>query len=321
MKNHKVIITLVVALITAFIFVPQTWSAQSGTDWTVPGDFPTIQAAINSASVIDGDIINVGPGSFTGAIVTKDIEIKGIGGAVINAGIVPPIPNAFPGTVGFWIETSGTGATISHFHFDETVGFPVYGWITDDITVNHNTMINSFQGVSNFAGNRWEIHHNEIIDLQTGCTLQCAGGIGIWLVGYQAATGLVEDNIVSHNTINGTVHLSADTTGGFNAAGISIQAIGPGGLITLNRVSKNKVGLTSDNPAIVDVSGIDLSESGASGVIFDNNIGFNDLREMVSGIGQINLSTAALDNPINRISRNLGNNRGHGLHPSGFVGN
>lgn len=49
-------------------------------------------------------------------------------------------------------------------------------------------------------------------------------------------------------------------------------------------------------------------------VVFDNAIGFNDLRGTVT---QIALTPDNLDES-NAISRNLGNNRGHGLHPSVF---
>jgi hypothetical protein len=49
-------------------------------------------------------------------------------------------------------------------------------------------------------------------------------------------------------------------------------------------------------------------------VIFDNAIGFNDFRGMEL---QIYLTPEDLGN-YNDISRNLGDNRGHGLHPSVF---
>jgi hypothetical protein len=54
--------------------------------WNVPGDFATIQEAIDDAGVLDGDTILVGKGNHAGALVTKAVEIKGQGGAVINDG-------------------------------------------------------------------------------------------------------------------------------------------------------------------------------------------------------------------------------------------
>ncbi len=49
-------------------------------------------------------------------------------------------------------------------------------------------------------------------------------------------------------------------------------------------------------------------------VIFDNAIGFNDFRGTDS---QIALTPTDLENR-NTISRNLGDNRGQGAHPSTF---
>ena len=49
-------------------------------------------------------------------------------------------------------------------------------------------------------------------------------------------------------------------------------------------------------------------------VLFGNAIGFNDFRDTTS---QIALTPEDLEN-YNTISRNLGDNRGHGLHPSVF---
>jgi hypothetical protein len=52
----------------------------------------------------------------------------------------------------------------------------------------------------------------------------------------------------------------------------------------------------------------------ATHVIHDNAIGFNDFRGTAL---QIALSPETLGD-LNDISRNLGENRGHGLHPSAF---
>lgn len=57
------------------------------------------------------------------------------------------------------------------------------------------------------------------------------------------------DNVVSHNRISGTVHVSAGDCGGYSATGIVIYADfrwgAPGALhIAHNRVVKNHVALT-----------------------------------------------------------------------------
>ena len=88
--------------------------------------------------------------------------------------------------------------------------------------------------------------------------------------------------------------------------------------ISNNRVVKNKVSLVSDDPTLIDVVAIELTDTrddpGLEPVIFGNAIGFNDLRGTEI---QIVLTPDELDE-VNDISRNFGNNRGHGLYPSIF---
>ena len=90
--------------------------------------------------------------------------------------------------------------------------------------------------------------------------------------------------------------------------------------LAYNRVVKNKVTLLSDTPGTVDVVAIELTDTrddvtaSPYPVIYNNALGFNDLRGTAL---QIALTPLDLENH-NNISRNLGENRGHGLHPSVF---
>jgi len=286
-------------------------------DWSVPRDFATIQAAINSPSVAEGDRILVGPGSFAGALVTKSLHIQGVGRAVIATGPLHPA-----GLVqGFRLFDGSDGTTISHLRFE--VDLPVINATShqvDNVTVTQNTLVSPVQGISNWLGSGWEITQNEIVDLRT----RCGGGIAILVGDY--AGGVVSDNIVSHNRITGTVRVSAGDCGGYNATGIVIYAdyrFGRLGStqIAFNRVVKNHIALTSDTPSVVDVVAVELTEAGdpdpLTHVIHDNAVGFNDLRGTTL---QLALTPVDLDAPTNDISRNLGENRGHGLHPAAFVG-
>ena len=135
--------------------------------------------------------------------------------------------------------------------------------------------------------------------------------------------GTVQDNVVSHNKISGTLHVASNDGGGYNGTGIVLYADfrwGRAGAeaIKENRVVKNKISLVSDTPNVVDVVAIELTDTknttAATSVVLDNAIGFNDLRGTEL---QIALTPADLDE-VNDISRNLGDNRGHGLHPSVF---
>lgn len=90
-------------------------------------------------------------------------------------------------------------------------------------------------------------------------------------------------------------------------------------MIAYNRVVKNKVSLVSDNPDVVAVVAFELTdtrdnENECCEVIYDNAIGFNDFRGTEI---QIALTPETLQG-CNDISRNFGDNRGHGSHPSVF---
>jgi len=86
-------------------------------------------------------------------------------------------------------------------------------------------------------------------------------------VGLEGQGGVVTDNLVSHNQISGTLHVSPTDCGGYSGTGIVVYAdyrFGRSGAsqISYNRIVKNSVSLVSDTPAVVDVIGIELTEAG-----------------------------------------------------------
>jgi len=290
--------------------IPGTASAVT---WNVPGDFATIMEAL--AGVSPGDVILVGPGTHAGAEVTKAVEIKGEDGARITSGPMHPAGLS----QGFRMMAGSDGATISHLTFEVDLGV-MNGDAVNDITVTHCTFTNTIQAVSNWRGCGWQITHNVINDLRT----RSGGGIGILVADY--AGGTVQDNVVAHNKISGTLHVDPNDCGGYSGTGIVIYAdfrwnrLGSQSL-AYNRVLKNKVSLVSDTPAVVPVCAFELTDTRNDvnadpyPVVLDNAIGFNDFRGTVD---QILLTPVDLENH-NTISRNLGENRGHGLHPSVFL--
>jgi hypothetical protein len=293
------------------IFLMMVTSAMAA-EWTVPGNFDTIQAAINSGSVQNGDKIIVGPGDHAGALVTKAVEIKGEDGATITSG-----PAHGSGLImGFRMLAGSDGGSINHLRFTADLAV-MNGAAVNDVSVSHCTFVNSIQAVTNWRGNNWQITHNDITDLRT----RNGGGIGILVGDYTGRT--VEDNVVAHNKITGALHVASDDGGGYNGSGIVLYADyrwGAAGsqAITYNQVIKNKVCITSDNPGVVDIAACELTDTRndpAQKVIFSNKVMFNDWREMAS---QIVLTPITLDS-CNAISRNLGENRGHGLHPKAFM--
>ena len=197
--------------------------------------------------VSDGDTIRVSSGNHAGALVTKSVEIKGEDGAVIDSGPMHPAGLS----QGFRLLAGSDGAVISHLTF--TVDLAIMnGDAVNDVGVYHCTFTNTIQAVSNWRGGGWVISHNKIVDLRT----RNGGGIGIMIADYSG--GEAKDNVVSHNTITGTLHVWENDGGGYNGSGIVIYADfrwGRAGAEEMsgNRIIKNKVSLVSDNAPIVDV--------------------------------------------------------------------
>ena len=271
--------------------------------WRVPGDFPTIQAAISSSAVVDGDVLRVMPGRRAGATVTKALAIRAQGRVTIVSG---PFVNTL-GDAGFLFpgDGAGSGATIDGFRF-EGLAFPVFSRGADDVSVTHNTMLKPNQGVTSWAngtwGRGWDIAHNAILDLRT----DCGGGIGILIGDY--AGGTVSGNLIAHNEVRGRVRVPSSDCGGYGAPGVVLFADwrypgDTGATITGNRVVKNRVFLSSTHPELVPVSGVQLADtSGVATGITGNEVVYNDLRGTSV---PVDLAPAGLDNPVNRIEKNL----------------
>ena len=273
------------------------------TEWRVPGRFPTLQAAIDSSLVKDGDVLRVLPGRRTGATVTKAVVLRALGCVTIVDG---PAVNDL-GKAGFLFPGggAGSGATVDGFTF-EGVAFPVFSRGANDVSVTHNTMHRPLQGVSNWAngtwGRGWDITHNTILDLRTSC----AGGIGILIGDYKG--GAVTGNVIAHNEVRGRVRVPSDDCGGYDAPGIVLFADwrydGDGARISGNRVTKNRVSLSSSRPALVPVAGVELSDTRDVETELDikrNAVVYNDLRGLAVPVALTpdELST------VNRIEKNL----------------
>ena len=293
----------------------------SAATWNVPGDYPTIQAAIDDPTVLAGDQIVVDGGTHAGATVTKPVHIKGVDGATITSGpffVNHPLGGELNYGFVFPADHSGDGTTIEHLAFDG-VEFPVFSRGTDGVTVSHTTMQGPVQGVTSYAGSGWTIEHNEIVDLVS----ICGGGIGVIVGDNSAAAAGVRDNVIAHNDVHGTLHVHPGDCGGYDGTGIVLYADFRSGrpgaeAIADNHVIKNKVALTSDTPSVVDVIAFEMTDTRDDDlldpVVFDNAIGFNDFRGTANQIG---LTPAGLE-LVNEISRNQGENRGGGSHPSAF---
>jgi len=299
--------------------------------WEVPGDFATIQDAIDSDDVLGGDTILVGRGDHAGATVTKAVEIKGNGGAVINEG--PALSTYTTGFIFPWTTHGvGNGAIISHLSFEE-LDLPIYSRYTDDVTIDHCTFTSPNQAITNWNGNGWDISHNVINGLRT----MNGGGIGIFVGTRDTTASTANNNLIAHNKITGEVvvpqyeidqYEAQGEDAGYSVPGITLMSDRrydkPAGTISGNRILKNKIAITSNHPRNHPAVGIGLSDLGLLldpivADLLDNKVGFNDVRGMLEEATPISLypdSDVIDDNNI--ISRNLGDdipNRGHGVHP------
>jgi hypothetical protein len=273
----------------------------------VPSTHATIQEAVDDDSCNE---IRVSSGEWAGALVNRQVDIMGTGNAVINGG-----PAHGSGLIqGFRFLEGSDGSSISHLIFTGTDLSIMNGGAVDGVTIEHNTFNNSVQAVSNWIGADWVISKNTITDLRT----LCGGGIGIF-VGDYTGNNKTSGNVISHNTISGTLHVSDGDCGGYNGSGIVLYSDfrweSPGGDIFDNSVVHNRISLQSDTPGTVDVVAFEMTDTrddeSLGPALYDNAIGFNDFRGTTI---QIELTPDNLD-AFNDISRNLGDNRGHGLHP------
>jgi hypothetical protein len=289
--NRKLIILVILFSLSFFLLASGVYAAK----WKVPGDFPTIQAAIDSPLVMDGDVIVVRPGTYYGATVTKAVKIRAKGYVVINDG---PNSHSFL-RAGFLLpdDYSGSGASIIGFRFlgaqqsgytdDGKLDFPIFSRGANHVTVKNNVMVNSLQAVTNWNGSGWKIRRNKIVDLWT----LNGGGIGI-LIGGNNEEGSFEGNVVSNNEITGTLQVCNCDSGGYDGTGIVLYADfrwGRGGAeeLTNNRIRKNEISLVSDTPGVVNVNGLEITDTRDTpepAVIFGNVVKKNDI-EGVSGDG------------------------------------
>jgi hypothetical protein len=308
----RLLTAVIIALIMVSLFTAPA-AASKRAVWNVPGDFPTIQAAIDSTDVTAGDTIQVSSGSYAGALISKPVTIRGAGRTVISSGPVHPSGMI----IGFRMLPGSDNSKISHLSFGVDLGV-ISSQAVNGVTIENCTFTGAVQAVTNWAGSRWNIMDNDIKDLKT----RDGGGIGI-LVGDRFA-GTVEGNVISNNKISGTLYVGggypdpSQESGGYNGSGIVLYAdyrYGNAGTSAIknNRITNNKVSMVSNNAALIDIVAFEMTDSRDDAqfhVIYNNQVTFNDFRGTVT---QIDLTPDNLGD-YNTISRNFGENRGKAHH-------
>jgi len=251
----------------------------------VPGDFLTIQDAVDAAS--DGDTIHVLAGRYKGAVVDKAVHIKGTGGTIVDTGVY--VSRGYLGTRGFLVQADGV--MISNLGI-QNVGIGVEGYrpegdhSVNDVAVSNVTITDpvptyysgggvafSF-GVLNFRGGYgWTVTHSEI-SFADGFP-----GYGIYI--RWGADSLVAFNNIEHHE---------QVPAGVYYFGVILRSA------QYNKVVHNKILIDAEKKGCVGV----LGETAMS-----NTIGFNDFRgSTVEGVFLDEASAEA-----NQIKANLGSNR------------
>lgn len=327
--KRAIAIPLVVALVLAGTVAVA--SADASGVCQVPGDHATIQAAVNDVSC---NKIVVGAGNWSGAEVTRAVQIMGEDGAVIDTGPFSHFnPNIIALRAGFLFPGGGvgSGSTISGFHFhgapqqgrwpdDGTLDFPIFSLGANNVTIERNAMLNSLQAISNWRGSGWIIEHNRI----DGLWVLCGGGIGI-LVGTFDGTA-ASGNIIAHNTVLADVSPDCAfyTTPGI--ALISDTRWGAaGGPIEGNRVLHNRSRVTGTWEGAPAGVGMEIADGGllydypwtGDGIpdVTGNTVAMNDFR---GSSLEINFGPSETEDN-NTVSRNLGADRGHGGVPASVL--
>lgn len=241
-KNASVLIAAAVSL-PLFI---NTLSASANT-LLVPGDFPTIQAAVDAAS--PEDQIRVGPGEWCGATITKTLDLFGEGGAtIVGCNLISDLGGVLH--IGFFLEDgSASGSSFRHFLFDgagvsnqgdgnfDPLSFAIFARDTDDIIIEQNQVIGTIQGFTNTRGSGWTVNHNIIEDLTVfTCSgvLFCGGGVGIIFQDRDLDSPRQADNTAMFNDINGAI---PDTLELFDMVGIAVLGAEDGTVIQKNRIA------------------------------------------------------------------------------------
>jgi hypothetical protein len=255
----------------------------------VPGDYVTIQDAVDAAN--NGDTILVHDGIYEGAFVDKAVHIKGVGQAVINVGVYTDTLFAI-GMRGFVVTADG--ASFSHLTI-RNVGIGIEGAKTeanptvDGVAISHVSVTNPTpvellpgigSGLSSFGilnwweGEGWTVTHSKFKFIDG------LSGYGIYI--RKGTDSLIAFNDIEHHE---------DAPANVHYFGVILLDA------KYNRVLHNKILIEAEKRGCVGLAG--------PGAMY-NTVGFNDFRgSTVDGVAAVWGGSA----DDNNIAANLGANR------------
>ena len=188
---HKVVIGSLLAGALAFVGAAAL-SGAGGQVWHVPGDFPTIQAAVDAAA--EGDTILVAPGVYSENVVVSKSRL-----ALRGAGPVSPVerPSVSDGENVVLDGTDLGGIGIGIYVLGASAAEPVTG-----VAVSQFEVRNFERGISVQWAAETRVSHNYVHDNLDKATPAVAGnGYGIDLT-LAWASG-VSHNLISDNGFGG----------------------------------------------------------------------------------------------------------------------
>jgi hypothetical protein len=197
------------AIFVGLILLAMAKAASAQATLRVPQDFPTIQLAVNSAN--SGDTVQVGPGRWCGARITKPLNLVGEGATIMGcpAGTPGPVGNVY--RTGFFLNIAASGSSISHFVFDgkgisDTNLSPLALGInsqmfTNNVVVDSNTFLGGLGGIQWAGGNGWVVTHNVF----SGYTILSSGAGGFGILSEDFQSGPFSANVYLHNQFTTTV--------------------------------------------------------------------------------------------------------------------
>ena len=241
----KVKVTLVIAVLAATLYLASASSHAftSSATLQVPEDYATIQLAVNAAAA--GDTVRVGPGSWCGATIDKQLNVIGEGNPTITG--CAESPTLFGVLrIGFFLPVTGaSGTTIRHFKFDGSgvsnsnlvpLAFAIFARNANNVIIEQNTVLGTVQAITNTEGSGWTVGHNTIDGLTVfACDGQFCGGGDAIVFQSRSPASTAHDNEASFNTITETIPANFTE---FDMTGIFL--IHQDGAVIKN----NKIGLT-----------------------------------------------------------------------------
>ena len=238
--------------------------ASAATTLTVPGEFPTIQAALNAAS--PGDTIAVSPGTYA-----ENINFLGKAVSLVSTGGASQTAIAGPGGTTVTIGPAGSivGFTVSGGTADFGAGMAVSGTGT---VISQDIFQSNQEGVGGFGAAIGGNNASPVIeqDLFTGnsCDSQFLSGVVSFVNG---SSPVIENNVFHDNACRavnltlpeGNTPLVINNTMVRNSVGVRVD----GRIPSATEIGRNNI--------IVD-NGIGLEIDFGSGPTWDHNLVFGN---------------------------------------------